>query len=211
MRWLLLLVPSRNVSIYSFYDYLNFFLACFKHFKATRHSNSSFVPTFSLFAASSFAASARLLLHGVPASQVGEGEVESFANASTLRGEKCFLLLYSVMVDDDLYTCVIILCNDDDNGCICVLVHLIIVNDPVLLYWNISFWASEEYQSIKRLGFIQILRIINMMMTIAALVWSTCLLLHALVDKRDACTRKLHLSTNHHLYNAPSRSTCRLF
>ena len=35
------------------------------------------------------------------------------------------------MVDDDLYTCVIILCNDDDNGCICVLVHLIIVNDPV--------------------------------------------------------------------------------
>ena len=46
-------------------------------------------------------------------------------------GRNVFLLLYSVVVDDDLYTCVIILCNDDDNGCICVLVHLIIVNDPV--------------------------------------------------------------------------------
>ena len=48
-----------------------------------------------------------------------------------------FLLLYSVMVDDDLYTFVIILCYDDDNGCKCVLGHLIIVDDPVYCAGNI--------------------------------------------------------------------------
>ena len=54
------------------------------------------------------------------------------------------------MVDDDLYTCVIILCNDDDNGCICVLVHLIIVNDPVftvLEYQIQSIRRVSEYQT----------------------------------------------------------------
>ena len=65
-------------------------------------------------------------------------------------GRNVFLLLYSVMVDDDLYTCVIILCNDDDNGCICVLVHLIIVNDPVftvLEYQIQSIRRVSEYQT----------------------------------------------------------------